>query len=157
VTDPYQVKAPVGGARIINVDDPRHPRVVSNIRLAVHQPENRVGDQKNDPGAVVPVQGYTAHYCSVPYRDNPKVVACSMNLSGLRIFDIRDVAHPKEVAYFNRPIQPLANPLNVLAIGGYGMSQNAWDVKRHSIWYTDVNSGFYVVRLTNGVGKLLDR
>jgi hypothetical protein len=129
--------------------------VVSNIRLAVNQPANRAGDQKNDPGASVPVQGYTAHYCSVPYRDNPKLVACSMNLSGLRVFDIRDLEHPKEVGYFNRPIQPLANPLNPLAIGAYAMSQNAWDVKRRSIWYTDVNSGFYVVQLTNGVGKLL--
>jgi hypothetical protein len=155
--DLNQEDAPVGAARIINVDDSRHPRVVSNLRLAVHQPANRAGDEKNDPGAVVPVQGYTAHYCSVPYRDNPKVVACSMNLSGLRIFDIRDLADPKEVAYFNRPIQPLANPLNPLAIGGYAMSQNTWDVKRRSIWYTDVNSGFYVVRLTNGVGRLLDR
>jgi hypothetical protein len=157
VLDVNQVDAPVGAARIINVDDPRHARVVSDIRLQVHQPANRAGEQKNDPGAIVPVQGYTAHYCSVPYRDNPKLVACSMNLSGLRVFDIRDLAHPKEVAYFNRPIQPLANPLNPLAIGGYAMSQNTWDVKRRSIWYTDVNSGFYVVRLTNGVGRLLDR
>jgi hypothetical protein len=152
-----QLKAPVGAARIINVDDPRHPFVVSDLRLQVHQPANRAGDQQNDPGAIVPVQGYTAHYCSVPYRDNPKLVACSMNLSGLRVFDIRDLAHPKEAAYFNRPIQPLANPLNPLAIGGYGMSQNAWDVKGRSLWYTDVNSGFYVVKLTNGVGRLLDR
>jgi WD40 repeat protein len=152
-----QLKAPVGAARIINVDDSRNPYVVSDLRLQVHQPANRAGDQQNDPGAIVPVQGYTAHYCSVPYRDNPKVVACSMNLSGLRVFDIRDLRHPKEVAYFNRPIQPLANPLNPLAIAGYAMSQNTWDVKRRSIWYTDVNSGFYVVRLTNGVGRLLDR
>ena len=152
-----QLKAPVGAARIINVDDSRHPYVVSHLRLQVHQPANRAGAQKDDPGAIVPVQGYTAHYCSVPYRDNPKVVACSMNLSGLRVFDIRDLRHPKEAAYFNRPIQPLANPLNPAAIAGYAMSQNTWDVKGRSIWYTDVNSGFYVVRLTNGVGRLLDR
>jgi len=159
VTNPdlNQPDAPVGAARIINVDDPRHPRVVSDNRLQVHQPWNRRGEQRKDPGAIIPVQGYSAHYCSVPYRDNPRIAACSMNLSGLRLFDIRDLAHPKEVGYFNRPVQPPANPLNPVAVGGYAMSQNTWDVERRSVWYTDVNSGFHVVRLTNGIGRLLDR
>jgi hypothetical protein len=31
------------------------------------------------------------------------------------------------------------------------------DVKRKSIWYTDGNSGFYVVKLAGGVQKLLAR
>lgn len=153
----YDPTARVGAARIINVDNPRRPFVVSNIRLQVHQPWARKSEQMNDPGAKVPVQGYTAHYCSVPYRKNPRIVACSMNLSGLRVFDISDLEHPREVAYFNRPIKYLQNPLNPIAIAAYAMSQNTWDVERRSIWYTDVNSGFYVVKLTNGVGKLLER
>ena len=56
------------------------------------------------PRCAQPVQGYAAHYCSMPTRTNPNLVACSMILSGLRIFDIRDLAHPKEVGYFNHPI-----------------------------------------------------
>ena len=36
------------------------------------------------------------------------------------------------------------------------MSQPAWDVARHQVWYSDGNSGFYAVRLTNGVGALLN-
>ena len=35
------------------------------------------------------------------------------------------------------------------------MSQPAWDVAPRSVWYTDGNTGFFVVKLTNGVGKLL--
>ena len=35
------------------------------------------------------------------------------------------------------------------------MSQPAWDVARDSVWYTDGNSGFYDVRLTNGLQDLL--
>jgi hypothetical protein len=35
------------------------------------------------------------------------------------------------------------------------MSQPAWDLAHNSVWFTDCNSGFYVVRLTNGVQKLL--
>lgn len=152
---PTQASASVGAARIIDINDPKRPKVVSNLRLAVHQPGARAGDQQNDPGAAIPVQGYAGHYCSVPKRDNPKIVACSMILSGLRIFDISNLSRPVEVGYFNKPIMPGGNSLNPTASGGDAMSQPAWDVRRRSIWYSDGNSGFYAVRLTNGIGKLL--
>jgi len=148
-------ESPVGGARIINVDDPRHPRVISNIKLAVHEPENRSGPQAGDPMAWFPAQGYAAHYCGIPTRNNPKIAGCSMILSGLRLFDIRDVAHPKEVAYFNKPKTQIDKLALIPAIGAYAMSQPAWDVAHNSVWYTDTNSGFYVVKLTNGVQELL--
>ena len=149
-----QASSPVGAARIIQIDDPKHPQVVSNIRLAVHQPEARAGEQQNDPGANSPVQGYAAHYCSVPTRTNPNLVACSMILSGLRVFDIRDVAHPKEVGYFNQPVAQGDNPLVASSQGAFAMSQPAWDPSHDSVWYSDGNSGFYNVRLTNGLEKL---
>ena len=137
--------SPVGAARIINVDDPRHPYLVSNVRLQVHEPDNHSGDQWNDPGANTGLGGYAAHYCSVTTRDNPKLAGCSMILSGLRIFDIRDVEHPKEVAYFNMPTDK----------GGDAYSQPAWDPANNSVWYTDQSTGFWNVRLTNGVQDLL--
>ena len=63
--------------------------MVSNIRLAVHQKENRAAIA-NDPGAQFLVQGYAGHYCNVPRRQDPEILACSMIASGLRVFDIRD-------------------------------------------------------------------
>ena len=97
---------PVGAARIIDIDDPRHPKVVSDIRLAgaparraQRRPAERPGRQ------LLPVQGYAGHYCSLPTRKDPKLVACSMILSGLRVFDISDVRRPEEVGYFNRPLR----------------------------------------------------
>ena len=61
----------VGAARIINIDNDRRPRLVSNIRLRVHQPRDFNGPQQNDPGAADPkFGGYTAHYCSVPRPDD---------------------------------------------------------------------------------------
>jgi len=146
--------SPVGAARIIDVDDPRHPVVVSDVRLAVHQADVHAGEQWNDPGASFPAQGYAAHYCGVPTRDNPDIAGCSMILSGLRLFDIRDVEHPREVAYFNEPVVT-PGKLTVLGTGAYAMSQPAWDPANDSVWYTDTNSGFYVVKLTNGVQGLL--
>jgi hypothetical protein len=79
-----------------------------------------------------------------------------MILSGLRVFDIRDVRHPREVAYFNQPLMPGKKVTFPNAEGAYAMSAPAWDVRRRSVWYSDANSGLYVVRLTNGVGRLLD-
>jgi hypothetical protein len=148
-------QASVGAARIIDVQDPRHPRVVSNIRLRVQQPDARRGAEKDDPGAWFPAQGYAAHYCSMPTRTNPNLAACSMILSGLRVFDIRDVKHPREVAYFNKPLVS-STRLTIPLPGGYAMSQPAWDRKRKSIWYSDVNSGFYDVKLTNRAAALMN-
>ncbi len=147
--------APVGAARIINVDDPRHPRVISNIRLKVHEPDQRGGPQKGDPMAWDPARGYAAHYCGMPTRNNPKIAGCSMILSGFRLFDIRDVFHPKEVAYFNKPVTKINKLALIPALGSWAMSQPAWDVARNEVWFTDTNSGFYVIRLTNGVQNLL--
>jgi hypothetical protein len=151
-----QASAPVGAARIIDVTNPRRPVVVSHLRLQVHQPGARKGPQQQDPGAQLPVQGYAAHYCSVPYERNPRVVACSMILSGLRIFDISRLARPREVGYFNEPTTE-PRPDNPAASGAFAMSQPAFDVDRRTVWYTDGNAGFFAVRLTNGTGRLLAR
>jgi hypothetical protein len=137
---------PVGAGRIISIDDERHPRVVSNLRLQVNQPAARATDQVNDPGQY-PVQGYAAHYCGVPRTTDPGIVACSFILSGLRVFDISDPLHPKEAAYFNKP----APNLLPLTSGAYAMSAPSFDIKHQSVWYADGDSGFYTVRLTNGV------
>ncbi len=151
-----QANAPVGAARIIDVTDPRNPRIVSDLRLQVHQPGARQGDQKNDPGAASFVQGYAGHYCSVSRYRNPKLAGCSMIASGLRLFDIRKLRKPVEAAYFNQP-RTRSGSGDGEDAGGYAMSEPAWDLKRRSVWYTDGNTGFYNVRLTNGVGKLLKR
>ncbi|MEQ1786580.1 MAG: hypothetical protein ABL966_05970, partial [Acidimicrobiales bacterium] len=74
------------------------------------------------------------------------IVACSMILSGLRVFDIRDPHHPKEIAYFNAPIPDRA----ILAPSNFAMSAPAFAPERGEIWYSDGFSGFYAVRVTNG-------
>jgi hypothetical protein len=144
--DEFGAQKQVGAGRIIDISEETAPKVVSDLRLEVHQPENFAA-QANDPGAGNFVGGYAGHYCNVPTRIEPKIVACSMILSGLRVFDIRDPAHPREVAYFNRPA-----PRGTAAVfdGAWAMSSPAFVPERKEIWYTDGNSGFYVVRITNG-------
>ncbi len=142
----------VGAARIIDISDERRPFVVSQIRLEVHQPENRSAIA-GDPGARSPVQGYAGHYCNVPQRVEPGILACSMIVSGLRVFDIRDPENPKEIAYHVAP------PSTVSETGGptideranYAMSQPAFAPERGEIWYSDGTSGFYALRMDPAV------
>lgn len=144
--DEFGAQQQVGAGRIIDIGDETKPKVISNLRLEVHQPENFAA-QANDPGTTNPIQGYAGHYCNVPKRTDPGIVACSMILSGLRVFDIRDPFHPREVAYFNPPPNPGSFPDS----GNYAMSSPSFVPERKEIWYTDGNSGFYAVRVTNGM------
>jgi hypothetical protein len=146
-TDEFGSGAQIGAARIIDIQDERKPFVVSNMRLAVNR-----GGQTTDPGDDQPFQGYQGHYCSLPSRVDAYIVACSFIMSGLRVFDIRDLAHPTEVAYFNRPLMPGADPVYPNKAGAFAMAAPAYDEATHDIWYTDGNSGFYVVRLTRATG-----
>jgi hypothetical protein len=145
--DEYGQQVEVGAARIIDISDEAKPFVVSNLRLEVHSPENFAA-QAGDNGATFAGQGYAGHYCSLPTQTDPTIVACSMILSGLRVFDIRDVQHPKEVAYFNAPVLP-RNPPVPTPESNYAMSAPAFDPAKKEIWYTDTYSGFYVVKVTN--------
>ena len=138
----------VGAGRIIDIADESNPVVVSALRLEVHEPENRDAIAA-DPGAQLPVQGYAGHYCNIPTRVDPDIAACSMILSGLRVFDIRDPRRPREIAYFNAPIQDRLTP--ILEASNWAMSSPSFNAERKEIWYSDGYSGFYVVRLTNGV------
>jgi hypothetical protein len=135
----------VGAGRIIDIADPKRPRVVSNLRLAVHQQANRaalLGDP-GTTGALAATTGYAGHYCAVPQRKDPGIVACSYLASGLRVFDIRNPLAPKEVAYFVAPVPP-----GGAANGAY--SSASFVPARKEIWYTDAARGFYALRVTNG-------
>jgi hypothetical protein len=138
---------PVGAARIIDVQDIRHPFVVSNLRLAI----NNHPAATTDPGDDQTFQGYQGHYCSLPSRVDPNIVACSFIMSGLRVFDIRNVAHPREVAYFNKPQMPGVSKVPN-QVAAFAMSAPAYDEASHDIWYTDGHSGLFVVRLTKATG-----
>jgi hypothetical protein len=138
----------VGAGRIIDIADERQPRVISNLRLQVNQAAEHKA-AAGDPGTFNPAQGYAAHYCNIPTGDNPRIVACSFIASGLRVFDISDLRHPKEIAYYVAPSTPATE--NGYDGSNYAMSQPAFAPERHEIWYADGASGFNVLRLTNGV------
>ena len=144
----------VGAARIIDISDERQPRIVSYLRLQINQPAEHK-EFGADPGADGQIQGgaqgYAAHYCNIPTRVDPKLVACSFIASGLRLFDISELAAPKEVGYFVAPTQARAE--NGGNASDYAMSQPAFVPARHEVWFTDGTSGFYALRIVNGVWR----
>ncbi len=132
-----------GAARIIDITHPSEPRVVSNIRLAVNMPQAHAaasGDRSPLPSANFT---YAAHYCAIPREVDPEIAACSFINSGLRIFNIANPLHPREVGYFISPPKRASNGNP----GDLALSQPAFDPAHREVWYTDATSGFYVLQL----------
>lgn len=63
------------------------------------------------------------------------------NDPGLRVFDISDPYRPREVASYNRPTSG----------GGYAMAKPQFDRPHRSVWFTDVNGGFFAVQLAKWI------
>lgn len=144
-------EARVGAARIIDISNENKPFVVSDLRLQVHNNANRPLIA-NDPGASNPTGGYAGHYCSIPTTVDPTIVACSMIVSGLRVFDISDLANPVEVAYHVAPTKDRIAPIPAPA-SAYAMSAPAFVPERKEIWYSDGYSGFYALKVINNAWK----
>ncbi len=140
----------VGAGRIIDISSEARPHVVSDLRLQINQAaDHRAATAANDPGTQNPAQGYAAHYCNLPSRVDPKLVACSFIASGLRLFNISDLLHPREIAYFVAPTRP--RPENGYMASDYAMSQPAFAPEQHEIWYSDGTTGFYVLKVDKRV------
>src|SRR5262249_26292602 len=86
-------------ARIINIDDERHPFIVSRLGLETHDPANCAAVTAD----LVGLGGFTygSHYCSVDNKQDATTLACGYFNSGIRVFDIRNPRHPREIAYYN--------------------------------------------------------
>lgn len=140
-----------GASRLIDISDEENPFVASNLRLEVHQKDIREANpsMEDDPGVDTPfafAQDYTGHFCNVPTRTDPKIVACGMSVSGLRVFNIEDPCNPYEVGYFTAPVQPRAFPEG----SNWAYSMPTFAPERHEVWYSEAYTGFYAVKLTNG-------
>ena len=86
-------------ARIIDIENERHPKVASRLLLEIHDPANCSAVLPD----IVGLSGFTygSHYCSVDNKRDATTLACAYFNSGLRVFDIRNPEHPREIAYFN--------------------------------------------------------
>lgn len=146
-----------GGARIIDTADEHHPRVISKLKTEIQMPGNLAtanADTRRPPlenhGLVPGAFGYDAHYCNTDRIHDPTVLACSEFQSGLRVFDIRDVHRPREIAYYNPGGDGHAAPGSFGGTyGGYTSAQPRIIPDRGEVWFTDQDRGLYVVRFAN--------
>lgn len=92
-----------GGVKFIDIANERKPKVVGHVRLAI-QSSQHVDERRADTTGDG-LFGYEAHYCSVDRSADPTKLACGEMQSGVRVFDIQDFGHPKEIAYYNPPAQ----------------------------------------------------
>jgi len=88
---------PISGfPRIIDISDEKNPKTVSKLMLEITDPTH-CAEVENDPTIA---SGYSSAYCSADDTRNAKMLACAYSEGGLRVFDIRDVRNPREIAYY---------------------------------------------------------
>ena len=151
-----------GAARIIDVADPHHPRLVSKLKLQIQLPQSaalRAADAGRSD-----VFEYNAHYCSVDRPVNPTAAACGYFESGIRVFDIRNPVKPREIAYFHPPAQSsvkasLEGSEHANLYGALGPLTADWcssppTFVGNQLWVTCQDDGFLTLRFTNHVYPL---
>ncbi|MHB8508828.1 MAG: LVIVD repeat-containing protein [Candidatus Dormibacteria bacterium] len=92
---------PYGHPRIFDISDEKNPRQVASLTLQTDDPANCAVANQETSGQVI--FGYDSHYCAVDHHSDPTAMACGYFNSGIRVFDIRNPADPKEIAYYNPP------------------------------------------------------
>ena len=101
--------------------------------------------------------GYDSHYCTVDNRDEATAVVCGHIESGIRVYDIRDPFHPKEIAYYNPPAKPgyqagsNFNSTGDCTTVDWASSMPRFRADRGELWFTSQCNGFQVLKFTNGV------
>jgi hypothetical protein len=156
---PYAIEvseAGMGAARIIDISDETKPVIVSKVRTEIMMPANlslahseifRSGIERGGDLQF----GYNFHYCNIDKEENPNLLLCSAFEQGLRLFDIRDVSRPKEIAYFNNGGDGTRQPGGWGAVySAYAAAMPQFDPVNQEIWYTDHDQGFFVLKPTNG-------
>jgi hypothetical protein len=122
-----------GYARILNLSDEKNPKLASLIKTEAQDPSNCKGQ-----GGLGDLQfGVGTHYCNVDRLNDPRVLACGNWDGGLRVYDIRNPAKPRELAYFDT------------AAGGMpGLARIVPEKKQ--IWLAFTPGTFYVLKIADG-------
>jgi hypothetical protein len=92
--------SPHGYPNIIDVTDATIPKIVAKLRLEVSDPANCAVLLNDPPEVGGGIPAYNEERCVTDRPNNPSMLACAFQFAGLRVFDIRDLSHPKEIAYW---------------------------------------------------------
>jgi len=163
--------SPFGYPNIIDITHEKKPTIVAKLMLEVSDPANcqLLVNDPPDVGAGTPA--YNVERCFANRANNPTMLACGFQNAGLRVFDIRDLFHPTEIAYYKPPAPRTAFlpgsgswaqgvDLTVDRIAGYAHFQKVIPSKRKGneteleIWTVSDGNGFQVLRFTDNFKAL---
>ncbi|HWS66873.1 MAG TPA: hypothetical protein VN325_29260 [Steroidobacteraceae bacterium] len=156
-------------ARIIDIRDETKPKIVSRLALEVHNPANC---SKVLPDLVgLSTFTYGSHYCSVDNKHRATTLACGYFNSGIRVFDIRNPHHPKEIAYYNpageTTLSPGSNHNNIFSSNFVSGGPDWCSAQVHlrisedhgrqgTLWTTCQDNGLLMLKFENGVWPFED-
>jgi len=153
-------------ARIIDIRDETKPKIVSRLALEIHNPANCAAVLPDLVG--LGIFTYGSHYCSVDNKHHATTLACGYFNSGIRVFDIRDPRHPKEIAYYNPAGQTTVSPgSNHVSTNQFVPGGPDWcsaQVHLHvpdghgpaTLWTTCQDNGLLMLKFENGVWPFED-
>jgi len=170
--------SPFGYPNIIDITNEKKPTIVAKLMLQVSEPANcmKLVNDPPDVGAGAPE--YSVERCVANGADNPTMLACTFHNAGLRVFDIRDMFHAKEIAYYKPPAPRTAFlpgsgswtqgvDLTVDRIAGYALFQkvirghdksnghgNGHRTDELEIWTVSDGNGFQVLRFSDNFKAL---
>jgi hypothetical protein len=134
-----EAACPGGNGRIVDITDERHPVQVADLTLEVNTMPNCGATADNVNGDLL---YQMSHYFSVDDPADASLAFYTWYGSGLRVFDIRDPANPKEVAYYNPPVGEGAQRTS-----DWSSSYPRYDRRTGLIWFGSRVNGFNVVEL----------
>jgi len=148
-----------GLARIIDILDETNPTLVAELKLEVHNPANCSQFQTDHSSQSAFI--YDSHYCTVDDPKNAKMAACAWFQSGVRVIDIRDPYHPKELAYYKPAAVGTASRPGSTLNG----QNRTWDLSSSNIrwvkqngdiflWFTSHDNGFQIVKFTDHLKQI---
>lgn len=102
---------------------------------------------------VAPAVGfqYDDHYCTPDRLHDPTILACGQIMSGLRVYDIRDPEHSKEIAYYNPgTLSPSDETVD------WALARPVIRRDLGQIWFVTTFGGFFAVEFENGLWPFKD-
>jgi hypothetical protein len=152
---------PWGYVSLIDIEDPQSPKRVAAVRLEVSEPKNCLA-VAHDP--VYSSQGYAAANCDVDNHQDARMMVCAYGEAGVRVFDIRNIHQPREIAYYKPPavgseprlgsqyrvdLEPPQASLRRRYHTGDSVASAFFAKGGKEIWFTSYDNGFQVVRFSD--------
>jgi LVIVD repeat len=156
--------SPHGYPNIIDITDERNPKIIAQLKLEVSDNANCELLLNDPPEVGGGIPGYHQERCVADRANNPTMLACAFQHAGLRVFDVRDLSRPKEIAYYKPPAMRTAflpgsaswGPgvdRTMDRIAGYPRFVKIPANEKHGrelhIWFVSADNGFQIVRFTD--------